>query len=250
MNSPVSLNCLTEKVAIALYAADENGSSIRGSRIGWDDETEEARHAYRADAKAAIEAMEMASDVAAYDEAKRKLASGEDEIAGPLREVSDTLIEETDPQMLQRLGMDGHLWAKEFNKYAAKLYPSVSLDEGWLIGWFCNAVMAGYDEAERRARSEISGNDKDKRIALLEDALMRGNQLWAAETEAMQKQIKGFIERESRKQVEPMAVAMELTNAWHTGTSKALNRNVMCNRLKNYEIYTRNSIEDGNANGG
>lgn len=67
----------------------------------------------------------------------------------------ETLNLETDPQMLQRLGMDGHLWAKEFNKYAAKLYPSVSLDEGWLIGWFCNAVMAGYDKAKQRARCEI-----------------------------------------------------------------------------------------------
>ena len=50
---------------------------------------------------------------------------------------------------LARVGMDGALWAAEFRKMALKLGYS-DMDEGWLIGWFCNAVMAGYDHAERK----------------------------------------------------------------------------------------------------
>ena len=50
---------------------------------------------------------------------------------------------------LARVGMDGALWADGFRKMALKLGYS-DMDEGWLIGWFCNAVMAGYDHAQRR----------------------------------------------------------------------------------------------------
>lgn len=46
-------------------------------------------------------------------------------------------------------GMDGAKWAAGFRKTAISLGYS-AMDEGWLIGWFCNAVMAGYDEARRR----------------------------------------------------------------------------------------------------
>lgn len=52
-------------------------------------------------------------------------------------------------QMLQRLGIDGMLWAKEF----------VSIQGGDLdlmLSWFCNAIMAGYDEAMRRREREIT----------------------------------------------------------------------------------------------
>ena len=63
--------------------------------------------------------------------------------------MSNQLIDECSGDMLQRLGMDGRLWAQEFNKTCVELdYPQ--LDEGWLIGWFCNAIMAGYDESSRR----------------------------------------------------------------------------------------------------
>lgn len=46
---------------------------------------------------------------------------------------------ESDGDLLARLGMDGAKWAAEFSKR----YPSVPEDEA--IGWFCNAIMAGYD---------------------------------------------------------------------------------------------------------
>lgn len=41
--------------------------------------------------------------------------------------------------MLARLGSDGLLWAQEFNKIAVRLGYS-EMDEGWLIGWFANAI--------------------------------------------------------------------------------------------------------------
>jgi hypothetical protein len=46
--------------------------------------------------------------------------------------------------MLQRLGIDGKLWVKEFSECATKLGYS-KMDEDWLHGWFANAIMAGYD---------------------------------------------------------------------------------------------------------
>ncbi len=50
-------------------------------------------------------------------------------------------------QMLQRLGMDGQLWAEEMHKR----FPEVPEDD--LLGWCCNMIMAGYDEATRRSKS-------------------------------------------------------------------------------------------------
>lgn len=54
-----------------------------------------------------------------------------------------------DANFLRDAGMDGVKWATEFKRVAERLGHH-SMDEGWLIGWFCNAIMAGYDDAERR----------------------------------------------------------------------------------------------------
>ena len=55
--------------------------------------------------------------------------------------------EETAGQFLQRLGMDGKLWAEDD-----------------LLGWCCNMIMAGYDEAERRARAATQAPKQAKKI--------------------------------------------------------------------------------------
>ena len=47
---------------------------------------------------------------------------------------------------------DAQVWVKEWLK-TIKEHPSIPTDEGAMIGWFANAIMAGYD----RAKSE---NDK------------------------------------------------------------------------------------------
>lgn len=62
--------------------------------------------------------------------------------------AEDAITEgETASQMLDRLGMDGAKWAAEFRTTALRLGYS-DMDEGWLIGWFCNAIMAGHDRAQ------------------------------------------------------------------------------------------------------
>jgi hypothetical protein len=48
------------------------------------------------------------------------------------------------------LGIDARKWALEFQSIAKEKY-NVTLDEAWLIGWFANAIMAGFDEGGRRA---------------------------------------------------------------------------------------------------
>ena len=49
--------------------------------------------------------------------------------------------------------IDARIWAKEFLK-VAHAKPEVPFDEEFMIGWFANSVMAGYDEAQRRAASQ------------------------------------------------------------------------------------------------
>uniref|UniRef100_A0A6M3IE39 Phage protein n=1 Tax=viral metagenome TaxID=1070528 RepID=A0A6M3IE39_9ZZZZ len=40
---------------------------------------------------------------------------------------------------------DAKVWAEEFVKIVKKK-PSITTDEGTMIGWFANAIMTGYDE--------------------------------------------------------------------------------------------------------
>jgi len=44
---------------------------------------------------------------------------------------------------------DAQIWAKEFIS-RIKDNPEIATDEGTMIGWFANAIMAGYDEARRK----------------------------------------------------------------------------------------------------
>ena len=46
------------------------------------------------------------------------------------------------------MGIDGKRWSEEF----CKRFPQCAEDD--VLGWFCNAIMAGYDEGKReQARS-------------------------------------------------------------------------------------------------
>lgn len=42
--------------------------------------------------------------------------------------------------------MDAMVWTKEFMKRV----PNSGVNEGILIGWFANAIMTGFDHANRR----------------------------------------------------------------------------------------------------
>jgi hypothetical protein len=50
---------------------------------------------------------------------------------------------------------DARDWASEFVEIFTKLYPGVNIDEGWMISWFANSLMCGYDEHERRNRKKM-----------------------------------------------------------------------------------------------
>lgn len=45
--------------------------------------------------------------------------------------------------------MDARVWAKEWLETLAE-NPDIATDEGAMIGWFANAIMAGYDTAQSR----------------------------------------------------------------------------------------------------
>lgn len=50
-------------------------------------------------------------------------------------------------------------WAKEFcriaNGFGFKDAEGKPIDEGWMIGWFANALMRGYDEHAIRAHKSM-----------------------------------------------------------------------------------------------
>lgn len=51
--------------------------------------------------------------------------------------------------------IDAAEWAKEWARiYAEK--PQIAADEGTMIAWFANAIMAGYDTAEMRNADRIA----------------------------------------------------------------------------------------------
>ena len=45
--------------------------------------------------------------------------------------------------------MDATVWADEWLKTIAK-HPDIPQSRDTMIGWFANAIMAGYDEAKRQ----------------------------------------------------------------------------------------------------
>ena len=62
-------------------------------------------------------------------------------------------MSENASEMLARMGTDAALWAKEWCRIAKEIETAddgrVVIDEGWMIGWFTNAIMAGVDSVKR-----------------------------------------------------------------------------------------------------
>lgn len=59
---------------------------------------------------------------------------------------------------------DAREWAREFNKVLVSKGEQ-PWDEGFLIGWFANAIMTGYDAGKKRTKDrigkyELSGDKK------------------------------------------------------------------------------------------
>ena len=49
----------------------------------------------------------------------------------------------TGGDFLAYLGTDGPRWAEAFHA----LHPDCGIEEGVMLGWFCNAIMTGHDAA-------------------------------------------------------------------------------------------------------
>jgi len=58
--------------------------------------------------------------------------------------------------------MDAQVWAQEWCRIAREIVASNDerelIDEGWMIGWFANAIMMGWDEHARRYPPGICPN--------------------------------------------------------------------------------------------
>ena len=48
--------------------------------------------------------------------------------------------------------MDAQVWARKWLEITAEK-PEIATDEGTMIGWFANAIMAGYDTAMLRSNT-------------------------------------------------------------------------------------------------
>jgi hypothetical protein len=57
---------------------------------------------------------------------------------------------------------DATVWATEFVKLV-KAKPSEFIDEGLMLGWFANAIMAGYDAGYDRATKVLTELPKEPR---------------------------------------------------------------------------------------
>jgi len=54
---------------------------------------------------------------------------------------------------------DARVWADEWMDLI-ELHPNAPWDYGFMIGWFANAIMAGFDEACRRKNKEAENEKK------------------------------------------------------------------------------------------
>lgn len=64
--------------------------------------------------------------------------------------------------------IDAEVWAKEWLRIIEK-NPSIPMDAGCMIGWFANAIMAGFDEANRRNEKVLKSVNES--VQLLQQAI-------------------------------------------------------------------------------
>ena len=55
-------------------------------------------------------------------------------------------------------GQDASRWAKAFCQHALK-YQGVTLNEGWVIGWFANAIMGALDTKARYDEKKLQPSE-------------------------------------------------------------------------------------------
>ena len=69
------------------------------------------------------------------------MSEADNELPGMLA-LSLAIQEQRWPQ-----SMDARVWAQKWMEHI-KENPSIATDEDCMIGWFANAIMAGYDTAQ------------------------------------------------------------------------------------------------------
>lgn len=71
------------------------------------------------------------------------------------KDCSESATPDDEQEVVKRLHAttDAAVWAEEFNRTLYVLGKD-RLDEGWLIGWFANAIEVGRDAGKRATRSE------------------------------------------------------------------------------------------------
>lgn len=94
------------------------------------------------------------ADAAAQAEQEEAEARARDEPDGMLA-LAKGVHDQTFPHTI-----DATIWASQWMKtIAAK--PEIATDEATMLGWFANAIMAGYDTANARQRAEVMDIQKN-----------------------------------------------------------------------------------------
>ena len=65
---------------------------------------------------------------------------------------------EAKKNLLTTMGIDGKQWSEEF----CQRFPQCEVDDVW--GWFCNAIMTGYDRGWQEAFREMLGLPEDMKV--------------------------------------------------------------------------------------
>lgn len=89
--------------------------------------------------------------------------------------VASTMVEATVPPKKSKLpaSFDARDWASEFVEIFTKLHPGVEIDEGWMISWFANALMCGYDTATGRMRKKMERMENKMKSLIAENKGLR-----------------------------------------------------------------------------
>jgi hypothetical protein len=66
------------------------------------------------------------------------------------------------PALISALKDDAHLWARAFHQHAVKLGYS-TMDMGWLIGWFANAIEGSSDHRTRALKQRSDNGQVQER---------------------------------------------------------------------------------------
>jgi len=71
---------------------------------------------------------------------------------------------------------DAKIWAKEFIK-VIKNNPDIIIDEDLMLGWFANAIMAGYDRGKMSEKVDVNILD-DIEFVYGKEATQKGTKLF------------------------------------------------------------------------